>query len=84
MAMPNVTPEMIVMRLNIATDSKVAVHRLREALKPYEIEVRSKRGLGYWLDAETKERVKLLAQQVIAPEPMALSEPPAAPSIAAA
>lgn len=57
LATPNVTPDTIVARLKIATDAKVAVHRLREVLKPYGITIQSRRGLGYWLEPEDKEKI---------------------------
>ena len=65
---PNVTPEMITSRLGIATDSKVAIHRLRGALKPFGIEVQGKRGLGYWIEAEDKERIWAMAKAVATPK----------------
>ena len=65
MAVPNVTPEMIQLRLQIATDAKVAVHRLRLAMakSPHfkdENIIQSRRGLGYWLDAPIKDRIKAM------------------------
>jgi hypothetical protein len=58
MAMPCVSSDTITGRLKVATDSKVAIWRLRQELKPWDIEVQSKRGVGWWLDDATKERVK--------------------------
>lgn len=60
MAVPNVTNDMIQKHLMISADAKVTVLRLREALAPWQIDVRGKRGLGYWIDAETKQRVRQL------------------------
>ena len=39
-------------------DIKVTIHRLREALKPYEIEIKSRRMTGYWIDDKDKERIR--------------------------
>lgn len=58
LASPNVTADMIMMRLNIATDAKVAVHRLRGYLKPLNININSRRGLGYWLSDADKARLR--------------------------
>jgi hypothetical protein len=65
MARPNVTPEMIHQRLEIATDAKVAVHRLRAHLKKWSeengetpvLDIESRRTLGYWLDDRVKKRI---------------------------
>lgn len=58
LSVPYVTTEMIRQRLEIATDGKVAVHRLRQQLKPWNIVIQSRRSLGYWLDPATKEQVR--------------------------
>jgi hypothetical protein len=77
---PNVTPEMITLRLQIATDAKVVIHRLRNALKVWcdahgipPFEVQSRRGLGYWLDAADKEKIHAITSGVIAPAPTVVS-----------
>ncbi len=64
---PNVTSDMIQHRLRLATDAKVAVHRLRKELEKWaernkeeRIEIHGKRSLGYWLDAPTKARIRTL------------------------
>jgi hypothetical protein len=57
---------MITLRLNIATDAKVAIHRLRDALKGHGIEIKSRRGLGYWLEPEDKERIWEITRKVTA------------------
>jgi protoheme ferro-lyase len=49
---------MIQQRLEIATDSKVAIHRLRQHMKPYGVAIQSKRCLGYWLEPETKQLIR--------------------------
>ncbi|HLL29016.1 MAG TPA: hypothetical protein VKT73_15370 [Xanthobacteraceae bacterium] len=57
-SLDTVTPEIIRQRLEIATDAKVAVHRLRRHLKEWEIQIHSRRNVGYWLDEETKEKIR--------------------------
>lgn len=67
-----VTTEMIHQRLELTSDGKVTIHRLREHLKdlhktgkiPFPIEVQSKRKVGYWFDKETKDRVKTHLEKV--------------------
>ena len=63
-----VTPEMIEQRLSIATNAKVAVHRLRQAVKEWGITIESKRNLGYWLPLETKAKIRGLITQEVTPE----------------
>jgi hypothetical protein len=65
LALPNVTPEMIRQRLEIAPDAKVAIHRLRKHLEPYGIDIKSRRNLGYWLEDETKLTIRrMLAEKL--------------------
>jgi hypothetical protein len=68
-SVPNVTPEMIQLRLMIATDAKVAMHRLRQAMEPFYDKIglttdddliQSRRGLGYWIDPSVKARIEAL------------------------
>lgn len=72
LSLPNATPEMIRQRLEIAHDAKVAVHRLRRHLKAFceerkieEIEIKSRRNLGYWFEDETKLLIRQLIAQKI-------------------
>jgi DNA-binding response OmpR family regulator len=51
------TPEMIQDQLGIATNTKVAIHRLRTYMALHDVTIHSQRGLGYWLDEETKQRL---------------------------
>ena len=60
LSLPTVKSEVIHQRLGIASDAKVAMHRLRKELEAFGIEVHSKRLLGYWLDDETKARIKTM------------------------
>lgn len=45
----------------ISTDGRTAAHRLRRYLKDYNIEIKSRREIGYWLEPETKDMIKKLA-----------------------
>lgn len=74
LSLPNVTSEMIRQRLEIATDAKVAIHRLRTHLKPWGIKVHSRRNVGYWFDDEAKKKIRAL----IAPNEDALKDAEAA------
>lgn len=68
-ATPVVTADMIHRNLDIATDAKVAVHRLRTHLEPWGIEVHSRRYVGYWLSDETKDKISaLITPRVTIPE----------------
>jgi hypothetical protein len=71
MQMPTVSSDTITLRLGIATDAKVAMHRLRGALKDYcvglgleEIAIHSRRGVGYWIEPNDKERVRDVTHRV--------------------
>ncbi len=72
LATPNVTPDMVTVRLNICSDAKVAIHRLRHVLKGYceangitpTIEIHSQRGLGYWIEPADKKTIRLITQGV--------------------
>jgi hypothetical protein len=67
LSVPQASPDLISQRLEISTCTKVAVHRLRHALKPWNIEIHSKRGIGYWIDEATKVRVReMVTSQVTA------------------
>ena len=63
LALPNVTPEMIRQRLEIASDAKVGMHRLRKHLEPFGVAIVSRRNLGYWLEDETKLHVRKLVAE---------------------
>lgn len=58
LSLPVVSSEMIRQRLEIATDAKVAIHRLRKHISPYGIEIMGRRGFGYWISEETKEAIR--------------------------
>jgi len=60
LVLPHVTPDMVRQRLEIATDPKVAFHRLRQHLLPWDIFIKSRRNVGYWLEDDMKVRVKTL------------------------
>ncbi len=42
--------------------SKVAIYNLRKKLKPYDIEINTWRGIGYYLDEENREKLKELME----------------------
>jgi hypothetical protein len=43
---------------NIKTPMKVLISQLRSRLKPFGISIQSTRLVGYWIDEETKERIR--------------------------
>ena len=43
--------------------SKVAIYNLRQRLKPYGIEIKTWRGVGYYLDDENKAKLKALMEK---------------------
>ncbi len=83
MATPNVTPDMIQQRLAIATDAKVAVHRLRDHMREWypdlgitddeHILIQSRRSLGYWLDPVDKDRIRSLVTPGVTPDPVVVA-----------
>ena len=42
---------------------KVATHKIRQRLKPYGIEIKTWRGIGYYLDDENKAKLKELMEK---------------------
>lgn len=60
LTMEFVSNDLIYERLNVATEVRVAIYRLRRSLKRYQISIESKRNFGYWLNSETKAKVKAL------------------------
>lgn len=58
----HVTSEEI-QRLSLSADPKVAIHRLRRKLKPFEVTIESQRNTGYWLDDASKNKVRSLIGQ---------------------
>jgi hypothetical protein len=83
-ALDYVTPEVISERLQIASDAKVALHRLRRSLAEFGISIRARRNVGYWLDPATKVRIRDMLTSppaditVVGPVPTAPSTPVAA------
>lgn len=74
MSSSHVTSQMVQKRLEIATDTKVAMHRLRVALKPFgtkdhRIEIKNRRTLGYFLEPETKAFINSLVTQGVTETP---------------
>jgi hypothetical protein len=62
--LPYVSDEIIKDRLHLAADSKVLVYRLRKELEGQDIEIHSRRGIGWYVDEPTRERLKQLTQEV--------------------
>lgn len=63
LAVPFVTSDMVTGRLNIATDVKVAMFRLRRMLEPYDIKVHARRYIGYWIDQSDKARIRAMLEE---------------------
>ncbi len=68
-----VTQDMIQDRLRIATEAKVAIHRLRTALLPWAIRILSRRNTGWWLDKASKQRIEELLSPQFVPLPPAVA-----------
>ena len=75
LSLPLVTPEAIQHRLEIATDPKIAIHRLRKRLRPwhavlgYQPEdniVQGRRHVGYWITPEVKACLRAYVENAIA------------------
>jgi hypothetical protein len=64
LSLPVVDSELVRQRLEVSCDAKVAKHRLKQALRPYGIEIHGKRGLGYWLTDADKAKIKALVKPV--------------------
>jgi hypothetical protein len=66
LALPVVTPDAIQHRLEIATDPKVAIYKLRQMLAPWhsklgvgekDLLIHGRRLVGYWLEPSVKEAI---------------------------
>lgn len=44
----------------ISTEAKVAIHRLRQRMKEYDVRISAKRYYGFWLDEAEKAKVQKL------------------------
>lgn len=51
--------------MEVTPSYRTLMHYLRNTLKSYGIEVRSRQRLGYWLDKDGKDRVKMLLDNVL-------------------
>lgn len=67
LSLPLVTPEAIQHRLEIATDPKIAIHRLRKRLLVWHLPldvpeggqiVQGRRHVGYWIDPAMKTKMR--------------------------
>lgn len=64
-----VTTHMIEHEHKITKDAKVAIHRLRRRMEGTPgIEIKSRRDVGYWMDAEVRETIR----QAMVPDQMSL------------
>lgn len=60
MVEPVVSSLALQQRVGMNTEAKVAINRLRQKLAPYEVEIKSKRFHGFWIEPEDKEKVEAL------------------------
>jgi hypothetical protein len=74
LSVPNVTTQMIEQQLEIANHAKVVIGRLRADLDAYcrgantpPLVIQGKRALGYWLDKDTKDRIRLILSRRVTP-----------------
>lgn len=58
MDVPVASAETIRTRVDMSTEAKVAVHRLRARLEPYQIAIQGRRFHGFWLEPTEKQKVK--------------------------
>ena len=64
MAQPRVTTEQIAARLPQGSEVKCAMFRLRKCLKPTNVEIQSKRHIGYWITQADKKRLLQAARNL--------------------
>lgn len=62
-----VTVRMVEKEHKLATDARIAVHRLRRRLDGTGIVVQSRRDVGYWLDATTRAGIAEAIDQESSP-----------------
>lgn len=60
--------EMLSQSLGIATDSKVLINRLRNEMKDYGVKIEGRRNVGYWLDEDTKAKVRGMIHSQMNPQ----------------
>lgn len=65
MEVPIASAETIRLRVDMSTEAKVAVHRLRARMLPYEVTIHGRRFHGFWMDEENKRKVKELVDGVV-------------------
>ncbi len=73
LAMPLVTGEMIERRLDISTQPKIAIFRLRACLKRHNVEIKAKRNVGWWIEVADKEKLQAIAARS-RPTPQVIEE----------
>lgn len=71
-----ITARQIENDFKIATDGKIAIHRLRRRLEGTSIEIKSMRDVGYWFEPSMKEHIQELVAtgQKVFDAPAALKE----------
>lgn len=52
-----VTGRMVEIEHKLSTDARIAMHRLRRRMDGTEIEIKSRRDVGYWLDPDHKDEI---------------------------
>lgn len=67
LSQPVVTSDMIQNKLELATEPKVAVHRLRKAMEKYGIKIQSRNRVGYWIDEAGKAEINRLIAEKMQP-----------------
>ncbi len=60
MSLPVVPSKTIEDEVEVAAQARITIHRLRRYLEPHDIKILSRRGQGYWLDQDTKDRIAKL------------------------
>lgn len=60
MQMPAVDAKTIEEHIGIVTDAKIAVLRLRRRMVCFGVDIKGRRGFGYWVTDEDKARVREL------------------------
>lgn len=64
-----VTARMIEVEHRLTKDAKVALHRLRRRLEGVDIEIKSRRDVGYWLDDEARRNIHIVMKRAQMEEP---------------
>lgn len=71
---PVVTTDVMQTRLSLASEPKVAMHRLRKHMAKYGIKINSRNRVGYWIDDESKQQLRAMIEAKTAPREPAAPE----------